>query len=132
MDSDRSRLLEAFHQAGLSAQIPCLMRLRLRPEDWLQERSLEEIAERGIEAQLPCLVDNEVDDEDDEPTVKIIPLVLEMPDADAYLAARAARENAAPAQPPLPPSSEGGPQPLLRRGALKLEGWGRERARTLH
>lgn len=132
MYSDRSRLLEAFHQAGLSAQIPCLMRLRLRPEDWLQERSLEEIAERGIEAQLPCLVDDEDEDEDDEPTVKIIPLVLEMPDADAYLAARATRENATLPQPSSLPSCESRPQPLLRRGALKLEGWGRERARTLH
>lgn len=131
MDSDRSRLLEVFHQAGLSAQIPCLMRLRLRPEDWLQERSLEEIAERGIEAQLPCLVDDE-EDEDEEPTVKIIPLVLEMPDADAYLAARAARENTVPPQQAVLPPIEHRPKPLLRRGALKVDGWGRESARTLH
>lgn len=132
MHSDRNRLLGAFEEAGLVAHVPVLLRLRLSPREWLQERSEWDIEERCLDAQPP-----QADaDEDETPTVEQELPVIEMPDADDFLARRAGVALSEP-PPEIPPehTPEREPperQPRLRRGVLQVNGYPRPRVPTLH
>ena len=132
MHSNRTRLLGALEEAGLASHLPVLLKLRLTPREWLQERSDLDIEERCLDAQLPL----EDADEDETPTVELELPVVEMPDADDYLARRTGA--ALPEPPPgasdvhsaeiEPPE----PQPRLRRGVLHVNASPRPRTPTLH